>query len=166
IMHAIALHRGLQEEALEVKAPPTAAKVTLANKFEERLLAEVVLPEEVGVTFSRIGALEAVKDTLKELVVLPLRRPELFTRGQLNFPHLPSPVSPSSLLNSSPNAENHISQIGALEAVKDTLKDLVMLLLRWPELFTCGLLTLHLSLLSLSPVPRCLTAEDHFSQQV
>ncbi|CAI5523833.1 unnamed protein product [Closterium sp. Naga37s-1] len=87
IMHGIALHRGLQEEALEVKAPPTAAKkITSANKFEERLLAEVVPPDEVGVTFSQIGALEAVKDTLKELVMLPLRRPELFTRGQLTRP--------------------------------------------------------------------------------
>ncbi|CAI5494320.1 unnamed protein product [Closterium sp. Naga37s-1] len=87
IMHGIALHRGLQEEAAEVKAPPAAAKkITSANKFEERLLAEVVPPDEVGVTFSQIGALEAVKDTLKELVMLPLRRPELFTRGQLTRP--------------------------------------------------------------------------------
>ncbi|CAI8611747.1 unnamed protein product [Vicia faba] len=33
-----------------------------------------------------IGALENVKDTLKELVMLPLKRPELFYKGQLTKP--------------------------------------------------------------------------------
>lgn len=34
-------------------------------------------------TFDDIGALENVKETLKELVMLPLQRPELFCKGQL-----------------------------------------------------------------------------------
>jgi len=53
------------------------------NEFEKRLLADVIPPHEIGVTFEDIGALESVKDTLKELVMLPLQRPELFNRGQL-----------------------------------------------------------------------------------
>ena len=53
------------------------------NEFEKRLLAEVIPPTELGVTFEDIGALESVKDTLKELVMLPLQRPELFCKGQL-----------------------------------------------------------------------------------
>jgi len=43
----------------------------------------VIPPDEIGVTFEDIGALENVKETLKELVMLPLQRPELFSKGQL-----------------------------------------------------------------------------------
>lgn len=53
------------------------------NEFEKRLLADVIPPSDIGVTFDDIGALENVKDTLKELVMLPLQRPELFCKGQL-----------------------------------------------------------------------------------
>lgn len=53
------------------------------NEFEKKLLADVIPPSDIGVTFDDIGALEKVKDTLKELVMLPLKRPELFCKGQL-----------------------------------------------------------------------------------
>lgn len=53
------------------------------NDFEKRLLSDVIPPSDSGVTFDDIGALENVKDTLKELVMLPLLRPELFSKGQL-----------------------------------------------------------------------------------
>jgi SpoVK/Ycf46/Vps4 family AAA+-type ATPase len=33
-----------------------------------------------------IGALDSVKETLKELVMLPLQRPELFRKGNLTKP--------------------------------------------------------------------------------
>ena len=53
------------------------------NEFEKRLLAEVIPPGDIGVSFDHIGALENVKETLMELVMLPLQRPELFNKGQL-----------------------------------------------------------------------------------
>lgn len=53
------------------------------NEFEKKLLGDVIPPTDIGVTFDDIGALENVKDTLKELVMLPLKRPELFCKGQL-----------------------------------------------------------------------------------
>lgn len=53
------------------------------NEFEKRLLTDVIPPNDIGVTFDDIGALENVKETLKELVMLPLQRPELFCKGQL-----------------------------------------------------------------------------------
>lgn len=53
------------------------------NEFEKKLLGEVIPPTDIGVTFDDIGALENVKETLKELVMLPLQRPELFSKGQL-----------------------------------------------------------------------------------
>ncbi|KAJ8527276.1 hypothetical protein K7X08_029753 [Anisodus acutangulus] len=60
--------------------------VVTENDFEKRLLADVIPPSDIGVTFGDIGALESVKDTLKELVMLPLQRPELFCKGQLTKP--------------------------------------------------------------------------------
>lgn len=56
------------------------------NEFEKRLMADVVPPEEVGVAFDDIGALDSVKDVLRETVMLPLQRPELFMRGALTRP--------------------------------------------------------------------------------
>ncbi|MQL94377.1 hypothetical protein Taro_027032, partial [Colocasia esculenta] len=60
--------------------------VATENEFEKRLLADVIPPGDIGVTFDDIGALENVKDTLKELVMLPLQRPDLFCKGQLTKP--------------------------------------------------------------------------------
>ena len=57
--------------------------VVCDNEFEKMLLPEVIPPDELGVTFDHIGALDNVKETLRELVMLPLQRPELFVKGQL-----------------------------------------------------------------------------------
>eukprot|EP01105_Mastigella_eilhardi_P018973 TRINITY_DN443_c0_g1_i2.p1 TRINITY_DN443_c0_g1~~TRINITY_DN443_c0_g1_i2.p1 ORF type:complete len:1454 (-),score=393.61 TRINITY_DN443_c0_g1_i2:167-4528(-) len=56
------------------------------NEFEKRLLAEVIPPDEVSVSFDDVGALDDVKETLRELVMLPLQRPELFRKGNLTKP--------------------------------------------------------------------------------
>ncbi|KAG5567716.1 hypothetical protein RHGRI_003047 [Rhododendron griersonianum] len=66
--------------------PQDFQDVVTENEFEKRLLADVIPPSDIGVTFDDIGALENVKDTLKELVMLPLQRPELFCKGQLTKP--------------------------------------------------------------------------------
>lgn len=55
----------------------------MENVLEKRLLPDVIPPSDIGVTFDDIGALEKVKDTLKDLVMVPLQRPELFCKGQL-----------------------------------------------------------------------------------
>ncbi|KAJ6678246.1 P-LOOP CONTAINING NUCLEOSIDE TRIPHOSPHATE HYDROLASES SUPERFAMILY PROTEIN [Salix viminalis] len=46
----------------------------------------MVAPGEIGVKFNDIGALEEVKKALNELVILPMRRPELFSHGNLLRP--------------------------------------------------------------------------------
>jgi AAA+ superfamily predicted ATPase len=56
------------------------------NPFEKQLLTDVIPPTDIGVQFDDIGALDKVKDTLRELVMLPLQRPELFRRGNLAKP--------------------------------------------------------------------------------
>eukprot|EP00803_Ostreobium_quekettii_P008965 evm.model.scf_1256.3 EVM.evm.TU.scf_1256.3 scf_1256:30246-44664(-) len=81
---AAEVYRNLQTEMMPSRLG--LKEVVTDNEYERRLLGEVVPPEEVGVGFDDIGALESVKRTLKEVVMLPLQRPELFARGQLLKP--------------------------------------------------------------------------------
>lgn len=53
------------------------------DEYESNFVSAVVPPDEIGVKFDDIGALEDVKRTLNELVTLPMRRPELFSHGNL-----------------------------------------------------------------------------------
>ncbi|CAM6097265.1 unnamed protein product [Calypogeia fissa] len=82
--HGLSILRGIQNESCRLKK--LLKDVVTENEFEKRLLAEVIPPSEIGVTFEDIGALETVKETLKELVMLPLQRPELSCKGQLTKP--------------------------------------------------------------------------------
>ncbi|KAL4437954.1 hypothetical protein ABPG77_004175 [Micractinium sp. CCAP 211/92] len=62
------------------------AAVEPSNRYEKRLLEEVVSPEECGRGFSEVGALEDAKAALREAVQLPLKHPELFAGGMLARP--------------------------------------------------------------------------------
>ncbi|PPD70654.1 hypothetical protein GOBAR_DD32459 [Gossypium barbadense] len=65
---------------------PPAAKapeVPPDNEFEKRIRPEVIPANEIGVTFADIGAMDDIKESLQELVMLPLRRPDLFNGGLL-----------------------------------------------------------------------------------
>ncbi|KAJ0980660.1 hypothetical protein J5N97_008915 [Dioscorea zingiberensis] len=84
IKHGLTMLQNVQVDAKSSKK--SLKDVVTENEFEKRLLADVIPPNDIGVTFDDIGALENVKDTLKELVMLPLQRPELFCRGQLTKP--------------------------------------------------------------------------------
>ncbi|ESQ36643.1 hypothetical protein EUTSA_v10006579mg [Eutrema salsugineum] len=75
---------GIQNENKSTKK--SLKDVVTENEFEKKLLSDVIPPSDIGVSFNDIGALENVKDTLKELVMLPLQRPELFGKGQLTKP--------------------------------------------------------------------------------
>lgn len=60
-----------------------AAEVSPDNEFEKRIRPEVIPASEINVTFNDIGALHDIKESLQELVMLPLRRPDLFKGGLL-----------------------------------------------------------------------------------
>ncbi|KAL8253799.1 hypothetical protein R6Q59_032020 [Mikania micrantha] len=62
---------------------PKTPGVAADNEFEKRIRPEVIPASEIGVTFSDIGALDDIKESLQELVMLPLRRPDLFIGGLL-----------------------------------------------------------------------------------
>mmetsp|Transcript_41691 Transcript_41691/g.69447 ORF Transcript_41691/g.69447 Transcript_41691/m.69447 type:complete len:1481 (-) Transcript_41691:1256-5698(-) len=75
--------------ALQAEVSPLAKSlkdVNTENEFEKRLLGEVIPPYDIGVRFDDIGALDKVKESLKEIVMLPLQRPELFRKGNLTKP--------------------------------------------------------------------------------
>ncbi|KAF7838180.1 ATPase family AAA domain-containing protein 1-A isoform A [Senna tora] len=84
VQYGIGILQSIQNESKSLKK--SLKDVVTENEFEKRLLADVIPPNDIGVTFDDIGALENVKDTLKELVMLPLQRPELFCKGQLTKP--------------------------------------------------------------------------------
>ncbi|TYG43405.1 hypothetical protein ES288_D11G014000v1 [Gossypium darwinii] len=63
--------------------PAPKAEVPPDNEFEKRIRPEVIPAKEIGVTFNDIGALNETKESLQELVMLPLRRPDLFNGGLL-----------------------------------------------------------------------------------
>ncbi|KAL4422596.1 hypothetical protein ABPG75_008793 [Micractinium tetrahymenae] len=85
IMAAAEAVRKLQQEA-SAQPEKQALRDVAVDQYEKQLLSEVIPPEEINVSFDDIGALEAVKNTLHEVVILPLQRPELFMRGSLNKP--------------------------------------------------------------------------------
>ncbi|CAL8178958.1 unnamed protein product [Prunus armeniaca] len=84
LQYGLNILQGIQNENKSIKK--SLKDVVTGNEFEKKLLADVIPPSDIGVTFDDIGALENVKDTLKELVMLPLQRPELFSKGQLTKP--------------------------------------------------------------------------------
>ncbi|KAK9668891.1 hypothetical protein RND81_13G094400 [Saponaria officinalis] len=84
ITYGIGILHAIQNESKSTKN--SLKDIVTENEFEKRLLGDVIPPSDIGVTFDDIGALENVKDTLKELVMLPLQRPELFCKGQLTKP--------------------------------------------------------------------------------
>ncbi|KAJ0971497.1 hypothetical protein J5N97_019456 [Dioscorea zingiberensis] len=63
--------------------PSKAPDVPPDNEFEKRIRPEVIPASDIGVTFDDIGALDDIKESLQELVMLPLRRPDLFKGGLL-----------------------------------------------------------------------------------
>ncbi|KAK1441510.1 hypothetical protein QVD17_07459 [Tagetes erecta] len=56
------------------------------NSYEDVIACNVINPDHIDVEFNSIGGLESIKQSLYELVILPLRRPELFSYGKLLGP--------------------------------------------------------------------------------
>ncbi|KAH7283968.1 hypothetical protein KP509_34G033200, partial [Ceratopteris richardii] len=57
------------------------------NTYEDIIACDVVNPDHIDATFESIGGLDGVKQSLHELVILPLQRPDLFAHGKLLGPH-------------------------------------------------------------------------------
>ncbi|RAL46378.1 hypothetical protein DM860_015371 [Cuscuta australis] len=73
----------LMKKEGEPTAVQKAPEVPPDNEFEKRIRPEVIPPNDIGVTFEDVGSLDEIKESLQELVMLPLRRPDLFNGGLL-----------------------------------------------------------------------------------
>ncbi|KAK9165698.1 hypothetical protein Scep_000889 [Stephania cephalantha] len=76
----------LKEQDTISRKPSQSLKALAKDEYESNFVSAVVPSGEIGVKFDDIGALEDVKRTLNELVSLPMKRPELFSRGNLLRP--------------------------------------------------------------------------------
>lgn len=54
------------------------------TETEMQIAEEIIDPDSIDVTFEDIGGLEEVKTALHELLILPVRRPELFVNKKLS----------------------------------------------------------------------------------
>ncbi|CAN1300455.1 Outer mitochondrial transmembrane helix translocase [Linum perenne] len=75
--------RTVKPEASKAPVCLQSQEVLPDNEFEKRIRPEVIPADEINVTFADIGSLEEIKESLQELVMLPLRRPDLFKGGLL-----------------------------------------------------------------------------------
>ncbi|KAJ2781069.1 mitochondrial dynamin GTPase Msp1 [Coemansia interrupta] len=70
--------QGQKERGKEVARRLKLTKVKL-NDYENTIMGEVILPEDVAVTFAQVGGLDDIIQDLNESVIYPLNHPELFT---------------------------------------------------------------------------------------
>ncbi|GAV69799.1 LOW QUALITY PROTEIN: AAA domain-containing protein, partial [Cephalotus follicularis] len=76
------VHRGGRSSAPS-QGTPSRLPESAYNEFEKLIRPEVIPENEINVTFADVVALDEIKESLQELVMLPLRRPALFKGGVL-----------------------------------------------------------------------------------
>ncbi|KAJ1815441.1 mitochondrial dynamin GTPase Msp1 [Coemansia sp. RSA 2599] len=70
--------QGQKERGKEVAKRLKLAGLKL-NDYESTIMGEVILPDDVAVSFSQVGGLDDIIQDLNESVIYPLNHPELFT---------------------------------------------------------------------------------------
>ncbi|KAL8095683.1 uncharacterized protein LOC141690218 isoform X2 [Apium graveolens] len=82
-------NREASKKALETKkeiSKRLGRPLIQTNSYEDVIACDVINPDNIEVEFDSIGGLETIKQSLYELVILPLLRPELFSHGKLLGP--------------------------------------------------------------------------------
>ncbi|KAL8127763.1 hypothetical protein AgCh_014623 [Apium graveolens] len=82
-------NREASKKALEAKkeiAKRLGRPLIQTNTYEDVIACDVINPDHIDVEFDSIGGLESIKQSLHEMVILPLCRPELFSGGKLLSP--------------------------------------------------------------------------------
>ncbi|KAJ2041496.1 mitochondrial dynamin GTPase Msp1 [Coemansia sp. S16] len=91
IRYMLSNARGSENQGQKERGKAVAKRLNLKglqlNDYENTIMGEVILPDDVAVTFEQIGGLDDIIQDLNESVIYPLNHPELFT-------------SPSGLLGS------------------------------------------------------------------
>jgi len=82
-------NREASKKALEHKkeiAKRLGRPLIQTNPYEDVIACDVINPDHIDVEFNSIGGLESITQALFELVILPLKRPQLFSHGKLLGP--------------------------------------------------------------------------------
>ncbi|KAH1255629.1 ATPase family AAA domain-containing protein 1-A [Glycine max] len=82
-------NRESSKKALEHKkeiAKRLGRPLIQTNPYEDVIACDIINPDHIDVEFNSIGGLETIKQALFELVILPLKRPDLFSHGKLLGP--------------------------------------------------------------------------------
>ncbi|KAI5405473.1 hypothetical protein KIW84_052310 [Lathyrus oleraceus] len=82
-------NRESTKKALEQKkqiAKRLGRPLIQTNPYEDVIACDVINPDHIDVEFDSIGGLDTIKQALFELVILPLKRPDLFSHGKLLGP--------------------------------------------------------------------------------
>ncbi|XP_045816544.1 outer mitochondrial transmembrane helix translocase-like isoform X1 [Trifolium pratense] len=88
-LHYLDPNRESSKKALEHKkeiAKRLGRPLINTNSYEDVIACDVINPDHIDVEFDSIGGLATIKEALFELVILPLKRPDLFSYGKLLGP--------------------------------------------------------------------------------
>ncbi|KAL3618041.1 hypothetical protein CASFOL_038362 [Castilleja foliolosa] len=83
---AIMRLKAQEKEKKPVESSKKSPKDLASCRYEKAFVSSVISPDDIGVKFDDVGALETVKKALDELVILPMKKPGLFSRGNLSRP--------------------------------------------------------------------------------
>ncbi|KAJ1995640.1 mitochondrial dynamin GTPase Msp1, partial [Coemansia thaxteri] len=81
IRYMLSNARGAENKGQKERGKAVAKRLNLTglqlNDYESTIMGEVVLPDDVAVTFEQIGGLDDIIQDLNESVIYPLNHPEL-----------------------------------------------------------------------------------------
>ncbi|KAL3618043.1 hypothetical protein CASFOL_038364 [Castilleja foliolosa] len=83
---AITRFKEQEKEKKPSESGKKSPKDLASSRHEQAFVSSVISPDDIGIKFDDVGALETVKNALDELVILPMKKPGLFTRGNLRRP--------------------------------------------------------------------------------
>ena len=89
------------------------------NQYEERLIADLVFPEQIDTTLDDIGGLEQLKQEMYETVILPLRSPHILAAMQR--PTLPASRVGRVGVGAPSNSASPLSSFSLLSAPRGVL---------------------------------------------
>lgn len=52
--------------------------VPITDEYENKIMADIVFPDQIRTTFDDIGGLKSIKESIHETVIIPLQNPHLF----------------------------------------------------------------------------------------
>lgn len=72
--------------------------IKTTNQYEERLLNEIIFPDQIGVSWNDVGGMEQLKEQIYETLVLPLQNPGLFKANRKDPSQTSLAVVPKGVL--------------------------------------------------------------------